>query len=248
MSTIRFFNTMTRQVEEFEPLQEERVGLYTCGPTVYDYSHIGNLRTFLFEDILRRTLEANGFRVTQVMNLTDVDDKTIRESTAAGLALRDYTERYIEAFFEDLDTLRVLDIGSEAPFSADPTTFDVRAYDSNDNQVAATVAARVEGSSAGTRTAKPGSEVARAMSSMPSATSLSTIWPARSSSCGAYVKTARPRRSASSMALPVVGEVTTARTGCSIAFSTPCSAWPPTGPTGRPASSNTASPPTRSRA
>ena len=104
---LRLFNTMTRTLEVFEPIEDEHVRMYTCGPTVYDYSHIGNLRTFLFEDVLRRTLRLFGYRVTQVMNLTDVDDKTIREAAAAGLELRDYTDRYIEAFFEDLDTLRV---------------------------------------------------------------------------------------------------------------------------------------------
>jgi cysteinyl-tRNA synthetase len=104
---LHLYNTLTRRLETFVPIDESRVRLYTCGPTVYDYAHIGNLRTFLFEDVLRRTLELSGYRVTQVMNLTDVDDKTIRESKAAGLSLRDYTERYIEAFFEDLDTLRV---------------------------------------------------------------------------------------------------------------------------------------------
>ena len=104
---LRFYNTLTRRLEEFEPLEPGHVRLYTCGPTVYDYSHIGNLRTFLFEDILRRTLELAGLRVTQVMNLTDIDDKTIREAKAAGLELRAYTEGYIEAFFADLDTLRV---------------------------------------------------------------------------------------------------------------------------------------------
>jgi cysteinyl-tRNA synthetase len=104
---LRLYNTLTRRLEDFEPIEPDHVRLYTCGPTVYDFSHIGNLRTFLFEDVLRRTLELGGLRVTQVMNLTDVDDKTIRESSAAGLALRDYTARFIEAFFEDLDTLRV---------------------------------------------------------------------------------------------------------------------------------------------
>jgi cysteinyl-tRNA synthetase len=104
---LRLYNTLTRRLEEFEPIEPDHVRLYTCGPTVYDYAHIGNLRTFLFEDVLRRTLELAGLRVTQVMNLTDIDDKTIRESAAAGLPLRDYTDRFIEAFFEDLDTLRV---------------------------------------------------------------------------------------------------------------------------------------------
>ncbi|MGD9253973.1 MAG: cysteine--tRNA ligase [Holophagae bacterium] len=104
---LRLFNTMTRRLEVFEPIEGEHVRMYTCGPTVYDYAHIGNLRTFLFEDVLRRTLRLFGYRVTQVMNLTDVDDKTIREAAAAGLELRDYTDRYIEAFFEDLDALRI---------------------------------------------------------------------------------------------------------------------------------------------
>jgi len=104
---LRFHNTLSRRLEVFEPLEEGRVRLYTCGPTVYDFAHIGNLRTFLFEDILRRTLKLAGYRVTQVMNLTDVDDKTIREAKAAGMELRDYTDRYIEAFFDDLDTLRI---------------------------------------------------------------------------------------------------------------------------------------------
>jgi cysteinyl-tRNA synthetase len=105
--SLRFYNTMSRRLEEFAPLDPKNVRLYTCGPTVYDYAHIGNLRTFLFEDILRRTLKLFGFPVTQVMNLTDIDDKTIREAKAAGLELRDYTDRFIEAFFSDLDTLRV---------------------------------------------------------------------------------------------------------------------------------------------
>jgi cysteinyl-tRNA synthetase len=104
---LKFKNTLSRRLEPFEPLTPGQVGLYTCGPTVYNYVHIGNLRTFLFEDILRRTLKLFGYRVTQVMNLTDVDDKTIRGAAEAGLSLREYTDRFIEAFFEDLDTLRV---------------------------------------------------------------------------------------------------------------------------------------------
>jgi cysteinyl-tRNA synthetase len=105
--SLRLYNTMTRRLEDFEPLDNDHVRMYTCGPTVYDFAHIGNLRTFLFEDILRRTLKLFGYRVTQVMNLTDVDDKTIREAAAAGLQIRDYTDRFIEAFFDDLDTLRI---------------------------------------------------------------------------------------------------------------------------------------------
>ncbi|MCP4896492.1 MAG: cysteine--tRNA ligase [bacterium] len=106
-SELRLFNTMTRRLEAFESIDEGHARLYTCGPTVYDYSHIGNLRTFLFEDILRRTLKLFGFQVTQVMNLTDIDDKTIRGANEAGKTLRDYTDAYIEAFFEDLETLRI---------------------------------------------------------------------------------------------------------------------------------------------
>ncbi len=99
-------NTMSRSLEPFEALEPGHVRMYTCGPTVYNYVHIGNLRTFLFEDVLRRTLRLFGYRITQVMNLTDVDDKTIRGAREAGLGLREYTDRYIEAFFKDMDTLR----------------------------------------------------------------------------------------------------------------------------------------------
>jgi cysteinyl-tRNA synthetase len=104
---IRLLNTLTRRVEPLEPHEPDHVRMYTCGPTVYNYPHIGNLRTFLFEDVLRRTLEAFGYRVTQVMNLTDIDDKTIKGAAAEGITLRAFTDRYVDAFFEDLDTLGV---------------------------------------------------------------------------------------------------------------------------------------------
>ncbi len=104
---IRFSNTLTRRTEPFTPAEDDHVRLYACGPTVYDFAHIGNLRTFLFADVLRRTLEAFGYRVTEVMNLTDIDDKTIRGANAEGIPLREYTDRYVEAFFEDLDILNV---------------------------------------------------------------------------------------------------------------------------------------------
>ncbi len=107
MRDIRFYNTMGRSVEPFKPRQPGEVKIYTCGPTVYDHSHIGNLRTFVFEDILRRGLRYLGFQVTQVMNLTDVDDKTIERAAATGVALDDYTATFIESFFADLDTLHV---------------------------------------------------------------------------------------------------------------------------------------------
>jgi cysteinyl-tRNA synthetase len=104
---IRLLNTLSRRVEPLEPLEAGHVRMYTCGPTVYNFPHIGNLRTFLFEDVLRRTLAAFGYRVTQVMNLTDIDDKTIKGAAAEGVTLRGFTDRYVAAFFEDLDTLGI---------------------------------------------------------------------------------------------------------------------------------------------
>ena len=102
-----FHNTMTRKKEEFVPLKEGEVRMYTCGPTVYDHAHIGNFRSYIFEDLLRRYCKYRGYRVIQVMNLTDVDDKTIRDSRKKGISLAEHTEKYIEAFFEDIDTLRI---------------------------------------------------------------------------------------------------------------------------------------------
>jgi cysteinyl-tRNA synthetase len=107
--TLRLYNTMTRQVEPFTTLDPGRVSLYTCGPTVYNYAHIGNFRTFLFEDVLRRWLEASGYEVFHVMNLTDVDDKTIKGALAAGAQLRDHVQPFIDAFHEDRRYLRLLD-------------------------------------------------------------------------------------------------------------------------------------------
>lgn len=106
--TLRLYNTMTRSVEDFVPLKAPHVSLYTCGPTVYNYAHIGNFRTFLFEDVLRRWLEASGYEVFHVMNLTDVDDKTIRGAAAAGASLADHVVRFIDAFREDSGYLRLL--------------------------------------------------------------------------------------------------------------------------------------------
>ncbi len=107
MKTPKFYNSEGRQLSTFEALEEGRVRLYTCGPTVYNHAHIGNLRTFLFEDILRRSLRFLGYEVHQVMNLTDVDDKTIVAAQDAGLELDEYTAPYIESFFEALDTLHM---------------------------------------------------------------------------------------------------------------------------------------------
>ena len=103
----RFHNTLSNGLEDFEPLIPGRVGLYTCGPTVYNVPHIGNYRAYVFEDLLKRALRLAGFRVLHIMNLTDVDDKTIRNSAAQGLALNDYTAPFIREFFAGLKTLRI---------------------------------------------------------------------------------------------------------------------------------------------
>lgn len=104
---LQFFNTMDRKVVPFQPIDAKLVRMYTCGPTVYNFAHIGNFRAYMFEDLLRRTLEYFGYPVRQVMNLTDVDDKTIRDSRASRLPLREFTARYKQAFFEDLKTLNI---------------------------------------------------------------------------------------------------------------------------------------------
>lgn len=107
MTALQLFNTETRALQEVKPLDGMTIRLYTCGPTVYDYAHIGNFRTFVFEDVLRRTLRFVGHKVQQVMNLTDVDDKTIRGAIAQKTSLEAYTKTYKEAFFADLSTLNV---------------------------------------------------------------------------------------------------------------------------------------------
>ena len=104
---IVLFNTLTRRKEPYNPLETGKVKMYTCGPTVYDYAHIGNFRAFLFEDLLKRWLRYRGLRVIHVMNLTDVDDKTIKGSQKQDLPLRQFTDFYIKAFFEDLKALNV---------------------------------------------------------------------------------------------------------------------------------------------
>jgi cysteinyl-tRNA synthetase len=98
---------MSRRVEAFEPLDPPRVTLYTCGPTVWNYAHIGNFRTFLFEDLLRRWLETSGYQVFHIMNLTDVDDRIIKEAGARGVSIRDFVAPYITAFYDDRDFLRI---------------------------------------------------------------------------------------------------------------------------------------------
>jgi len=104
---LHLYNTMSGAVEPFVPLHPGRVGMYTCGPTVHDRAHIGNLRTYLAEDLLRRQLEAHGLQVTQVMNITDVDDKIIAKASAAHLSLTEFTQPYLDAFLRDLELLGI---------------------------------------------------------------------------------------------------------------------------------------------
>jgi cysteinyl-tRNA synthetase len=103
---LRFYNTLTQQVEEFAPLHDNTVRMYTCGPTVYNYVHIGNLRTFGFQDILRRWLRQRGYQLDHVMNITDVEDKIIRNAAAAKQSIYEYTAQYTQAFLEDTAALR----------------------------------------------------------------------------------------------------------------------------------------------
>jgi cysteinyl-tRNA synthetase len=107
MHEIQVHNTLSGKIEPFVPLKAGEVRMYTCGPTVYDYAHIGNFRTFVFQDILRRFLKLRGFRLDHVMNLTDVDDRIIANAAAAGVGIREYTQKYVEAFFADCRALSV---------------------------------------------------------------------------------------------------------------------------------------------
>src|SRR5688500_15405619 len=102
---LRFFNTLTRQLEEFRPIEEGKVRMYLCGPTVWNFAHIGNFRTFVFGDILRRYLKYKGYEVTHVFNLTDIDDRIINEAAGEGVSIDEFTAPYIKAFWEDFDAL-----------------------------------------------------------------------------------------------------------------------------------------------
>ncbi len=102
---LRFFNTLSRQIEEFHPLEEGKVRMYICGPTVWNFAHIGNFRTFIFGDVLRRYLKFRGFQVTHVFNLTDIDDRIINEAKVRGIAIDEFTAPFINAFWEDFDAL-----------------------------------------------------------------------------------------------------------------------------------------------
>jgi len=104
---IKFFNTLSHKIEPFHSIKKNEVKLYTCGPTVYDYAHIGNYRAYIFEDLLKRFLIFMGYKVTHVMNITDVDDKTIKGANKEGISLKEYTEKFINAFFRDLNILNI---------------------------------------------------------------------------------------------------------------------------------------------
>src|SRR5216684_4105567 len=106
---LRFFNTYSRELEEFEPRDPAArpIGIYTCGPTVYSRAHIGNFRAYIFEDLLQRHLELRRYKVHRVMNITDVDDKTIRGAREAKVSLSEFIAPFKQAFFEDIETLRI---------------------------------------------------------------------------------------------------------------------------------------------
>jgi cysteinyl-tRNA synthetase len=104
---IEFFNTLSGKIEPFHSLEPNKVKLYTCGPTVYDYAHIGNFRAYIFEDLLKRFLLFMGYQVTHVMNITDVDDKTIRGANAEGVPLQKFTKKYIRSFFHNIKALNI---------------------------------------------------------------------------------------------------------------------------------------------
>src|SRR3990167_5769693 len=104
---LRLQNTLTRKKENFKPIRKQEVRMYTCGPTVYDVAHIGNLRTYIFEDVLRRSLEFLGYKVTQVMNITDVEDKIINKAKEQKKRIGEVTKIYTKKFFEDIKSLNI---------------------------------------------------------------------------------------------------------------------------------------------
>jgi cysteinyl-tRNA synthetase len=106
--SMKFYNTLTRRLEEFHEIEKGKIGLYTCGPTVYDYPHIGNFRSYVFEDLVKRFFLFLGYRVKHVMNITDIDDKTIRKANELGVPLAEVTQKYIDAFHADQRTLNIL--------------------------------------------------------------------------------------------------------------------------------------------
>ncbi len=114
---LQIYNTLSREVEAFKPLRQTEVKVYYCGPTVYNFAHIGNLRTYLFEDFVVRSLRFLGYKVRTTMNITDIDDKTIRDSMASGEDLTTFTQRYTQSFLEDIHALRIIPADSIVPIS-----------------------------------------------------------------------------------------------------------------------------------
>ena len=114
---LRIFNTLTREKETFTSLANNLVKIYCCGPTPYNYAHIGNLRTYLFEDMVIRTIRYLGYHAETMMNITDIDDKTIRDSRAAGVPLREFTDRYTGIFLEDTDRIGIVRHDHTIPIS-----------------------------------------------------------------------------------------------------------------------------------
>ncbi len=108
MSEMKFYNSLTNTIEVFKPINEDEIMMYSCGPTVYNYAHIGNFRAYVFSDILHRVLLDKGYKVKFIMNITDVDDKTIRGSIEKNMPLSEYTEIYKNAFFEDIKRLGIM--------------------------------------------------------------------------------------------------------------------------------------------
>ena len=105
---MKFYNTLTNKVEPFQELEKGKIGFYTCGPTVYDYAHIGNFRSYLVEDLIKRYFQYKGYKVHHIMNITDIDDKTIRKAIEQGVNLNDVTDKYIKAFMDDVETLNIV--------------------------------------------------------------------------------------------------------------------------------------------
>lgn len=104
---LKLYNTLTREIEIFNPIKDKKVGMYSCGPTIYDFAHIGNFRAYVCVDILKRYLKYKVFKVKHVMNITDVEDKIIKSANKENISIREYTKRYEKAFFEDLESLNI---------------------------------------------------------------------------------------------------------------------------------------------
>ena len=115
--SLHIYNTLTRELERFKPLKQDEVKVYYCGPTPYNYAHIGNLRSYLFEDFVIRTLRFLGYKTKTVMNITDIDDKTIRDSQKSGKSLKEFTEFYASEFLSDLRKLHINHADTISPIS-----------------------------------------------------------------------------------------------------------------------------------